>query len=126
MSQKVALVTGASSGIGAAIVVSLAKAGYLIMAAGRDVTRTQEIGKQVASARTWTGDITSQNSCVELVSACIDEFGRLDLLVNNAGIYRTANAEATTDEIWSTTMAARLPGQIARATYVLSSLRDLE
>ena len=126
MGQKVALVTGASSGIGAAIVVSLAKAGYLIMAAGRDVTRTQEIGKQVASARTWTGDITSQNSCAELVSACIDEFGRLDLLVNNAGIYLTANAEATTDEIWSGTMAINLNAPFYLSREAMPHLRETE
>ena len=72
MDQKVALVTGASSGIGTAIVLSLADAGYLLMAAGRDAKRTQQIGNQVANAQTWTGDITSEKSCAELVSACID------------------------------------------------------
>ena len=85
MVQKVALVTGASSGIGTAIVARLAEAGYFIMAAGREPARTQQISKQVANAQTWIGDLRSGELCVELVSACIDTFGRLDLLVNNAG-----------------------------------------
>ena len=46
MNQKVALVTGASSGIGTAIVLSLAKDGYFVMAAGRDTTRTEQIRSQ--------------------------------------------------------------------------------
>ena len=52
MVQKVALVTGASSGIGTAIVARLAEAGYFIMAAGRNPARTQQISKQVANAQT--------------------------------------------------------------------------
>jgi meso-butanediol dehydrogenase/(S,S)-butanediol dehydrogenase/diacetyl reductase len=124
MDEKVALVTGASSGIGTAIVLSLAEAGYLIMAAGRDVTRTQEISKQVANARTWIGDITSKTSCVDLVSSCIDRFGRLDLLVNNAGIYHPANAECTTDEIWSRTMAINLNAPFYLSREAMPHLRE--
>jgi len=126
MGQKVALVTGASSGIGTAILLSLADAGYLLMAAGRDERRTQEIGKKVANAQTWIGDITSEKSCVELVSACVDQFGRLDLLVNNAGIYHTANAERTTDEIWSQTMAVNLNAPFYLSREAMPHLRETE
>ena len=126
MDEKVALVTGASSGIGTAIVLSLAEAGYLLMAAGRDVTRTQKISKRVANAQTWIGDITSKKSCVELVSACIDRFGRLDLLVNNAGIYHPANAECTTDETWSRTMAINLNAPFYLSREAMPHLRETE
>jgi NAD(P)-dependent dehydrogenase (short-subunit alcohol dehydrogenase family) len=124
MDQKVALVTGASSGIGTAIVLSLADAGYLLMAAGRDATRTRQIGKQVVNAQTWIGDITSEKSCAELVSACIDRFGRLDLLVNNAGIYHAANAESTTDEIWSQTIAVNLSAPFYLSREAMPHLRE--
>jgi len=85
MNQKVALVTGASSGIGTAIVLSL---------------------------------------CVDLVSACIDRFGRLDLLVNNAGIYHAANAELTSDEIWLQTMAINLNAPFYLSRAAMPHLRE--
>ena len=78
MNQKVALVTGASSGIGNAIVLSLVEAGYFVMATGRDAARTEELRYQCADVQTWVGDITSVDSCVNLVSSCIDQFGRRD------------------------------------------------
>jgi len=108
MTQKVALVTGASSGIGKAIVVKLSAAGYLVMAAGRDKVRTEELRDQCANVQAWIADITSAEACADLVAACIDRFGRLDLLVNNAGIYLPATAEDTSDENWMQTMAINL------------------
>ena len=124
MNQKVAIVTGASSGIGTAIVFRLADAGYFVMAAGRNMTRTEQIGNQCANAQTWVGDITSRDSCVDLVSACIDRFGRLDLLVNNAGIYHAANAECTTDDIWLTTMAINLNAPFYLSREAMPHLRE--
>ena len=94
MSQKVALVTGASSGIGNAIVLSLVEAGYFVMATGRDAARSEQLRDQCAAVQTWVGDITSVDSCVGLVSSCIHQFGRLDLLVNNAGIVGTSRPVA--------------------------------
>jgi NAD(P)-dependent dehydrogenase (short-subunit alcohol dehydrogenase family) len=108
MTQKVALVTGASSGIGKAIVLRLASDGFFIMATGRDKTRTEQLGDQSDNIQTWTGDITSPEKCAELLASCIDSFGRLDLLVNNAGIYDAADAEHTTDKNWSQTIAINL------------------
>lgn len=124
MNQKVALVTGASSGIGTAIVSSLADAGYFVMAAGRDKTRTEQVASQCANAQAWVGDLTSGESCADLVSACISRFGRLDLLVNNAGIYHPANAERTSDEIWLSTMAINLNAPFYLSRESMPHLRE--
>jgi NAD(P)-dependent dehydrogenase (short-subunit alcohol dehydrogenase family) len=124
MNQKVALVTGASSGIGTAIVLSLAEDGYFVMAAGRDTARTEQICKQCTKAQSWVGDITSAESCVDLVSACIERFGRLDLLVNNAGVYHAANAELTSDEIWLQTMAINLNAPFYLSREAMPHLRE--
>ncbi|MDH3512858.1 MAG: SDR family oxidoreductase, partial [Gammaproteobacteria bacterium] len=123
MSQKVALVTGASSGIGTAIVLNLSQAGYSIMAAGRDTARTEQLHDQCTDVQIWIGDITSADSCANLVSACIDQFGRLDLLVNNAGIYHAAIAERTSDAIWSQTMAINLNAPFYLSRAALPHLR---
>jgi len=124
MNQKVALVTGASSGIGTAIVLSLADDGYLVMAAGQDTTRTEEIRNQSSNVEAWVGDIKSAKSCAKLMSACIDRFGRLDLLVNNAGIYHAANAELTSDDIWLQTMAINLNAPFYLSREAVPHLRD--
>ena len=123
MNQKVALVTGASSGIGRAIALRLAKDGYAVLAAGRDTERTEQVRQDVPAIRTWIGDVTSPQSCSDLVSACVDAFGRLDVLVNNAGIFRTANAEETTDEIWTQTIAINLNAAFFLSRAALPQLR---
>jgi NAD(P)-dependent dehydrogenase (short-subunit alcohol dehydrogenase family) len=123
MKQKVALVTGSSSGIGAAIVSSLAENGYFVMAAGRDATRTEQVCNRCANVQGWIGDITSAKSCVDLVSACIDRFGQLDLLVNNAGVYHAANAELTSDEAWLETLAINLNAPFYLSREAMPHLR---
>jgi NADP-dependent 3-hydroxy acid dehydrogenase YdfG len=100
---KVALVTGASSGIGAAIARRLADDGLSVMAAGRDAGRTNELASESPSIRAWIGDLATSDSCSRLVADCVKTLGRLDVLVNNAGIYHLADAE--TVEIWSQTIA---------------------
>jgi meso-butanediol dehydrogenase/(S,S)-butanediol dehydrogenase/diacetyl reductase len=76
--------------------------------AGRDAPRTEKLREYSPGIETWTGDIGSAQACAELTSHCINKLGRLDLLVNNAGIYFPANAENTSDEIWTSTIAVNL------------------
>jgi len=124
MTTKVALVTGASSGIGSAVVLRLAECGYAVMAAGRDTERTAALREQHRSIGTWTGDLVTSASCNELVDVCIEQLGRLDLLVNNAGIYEAANAENTTDALWSQTIAVNLDAPFFLSRAAIPHLRQ--
>ena len=106
--MSVVLVTGASSGIGAAIAIAFAEAGWDVMAAGRDEGRLEEVADVSAKIVTWSGELAESEDCDELVRDTLDEFGHLDCLVNNAGVIVRANVGDTSDEEWRYTMAINL------------------
>lgn len=85
----VALVTGASSGIGAATALALAGDGATVALAARRVDRLEELAKQIENdggrALVLEADVTSEEAARSAVSRTVDELGRLDTLVNNAG-----------------------------------------
>ena len=80
--QKVAIVTGASQGIGAAIVKGYREAGYVVIANSRSITQGSDQGV-IAVA----GNIADPAVASQVVQTAIDRFGRVDTLVNNAGIF---------------------------------------
>jgi NAD(P)-dependent dehydrogenase (short-subunit alcohol dehydrogenase family) len=117
MTQRIALITGASSGIGAAIAHRLARDGWQVFAAGRDATRTNALAAAASSIRPWVGALATSTDADRLVADCVQAFGGLDLLVNNAGIYEIADAESTTDDAWQRAIAINLsmPFYLSRA-----------
>jgi meso-butanediol dehydrogenase/(S,S)-butanediol dehydrogenase/diacetyl reductase len=106
--MSVALITGASSGIGAAAAIAFAEAGWEVMAAGRDEGRLEEVADVSDSIATWTGELLESVDCDELVADTIDEFGNIDCLVNSAGVIVRANVADTSDEDWRFTMGINL------------------
>jgi meso-butanediol dehydrogenase/(S,S)-butanediol dehydrogenase/diacetyl reductase len=118
-----ALVTGASSGIGAAITRRLAKDGYAVFAAGRDATRTQALAAESPAIHAWVGALSTATDCERLVADCVKALGGLDCLVNNAGIYEIANAEETSDDAWNRTIAINLTVPFFLSRSALPTLR---
>jgi NADP-dependent 3-hydroxy acid dehydrogenase YdfG len=105
MSGKIALVTGASSGIGAATAQALAAAGWHVAAGARRVSR-------LGSFFPLSVDVTSQESVVDAVSRTVAEFGGLDLVVNSAGIMLNGPIlDADTSE-WERMVATNLLGSL--------------
>ena len=115
--MKVALVTGASSGIGAAVAIEFADAGWQVMAAGRDEDRLAEVADASEEISTWAGSLETSGDCDELVADTIDEFGRLDCLVNSAGMLMRGDATETDDDDWRDTLGLNLdvPFYLSRA-----------
>lgn len=101
-SNKVVLITGASSGIGAATAVHLAKKGAKLAITGRNKDNLNKVAEECKSAGgeclIIVADITSQKDCDELIKQTIDHYKALDVLVNNAGILEVGSIESTSLE----------------------------
>jgi short-subunit dehydrogenase len=88
-SPRVAIITGASSGIGAASARALARAGFRVALAARRLERLEALAKEIAaaggSALPVAADLSHEADCAALVARVLREWGRVDVLVNNAG-----------------------------------------
>jgi NAD(P)-dependent dehydrogenase (short-subunit alcohol dehydrogenase family) len=86
--DQTAIVTGASSGIGLGITRALLERGYRVVANSRTISKSKEL-KASADLVLVDGDIGKKETALEVAATAINRFGRIDLLVNNAGIYLT-------------------------------------
>jgi NAD(P)-dependent dehydrogenase (short-subunit alcohol dehydrogenase family) len=114
LTGKVAIITGASSGIGAAIALEMMKAGAHSVLVGRDEQRLATIASRseefTASCTTLAIDITEADAPERIVSRAMQAFGNLDVLVHSAGIYRPqpflSTSLADFDEQWRVNIRA--------------------
>lgn len=117
---KTALVTGGSSGLGEAIVYRLAEEGVYVAVAGRDEVRARAVAVEAAERSAWggheaehlvlLGDVSVVAHCDRLVAEAVDCFGRLDILVNSAGIWIEKPTTEMTEEEYDRLMAVDLKG----------------
>ena len=93
LSSRVALVTGASQGIGRACALKLAKAGARLAVAARNQEKLNELVAEIMAAggeaAAFTLDVADEDQVKPTVKAAIAQFGKIDILVNNAGITKT-------------------------------------
>ena len=95
-SKRTAIVTGASQGIGAALVEALLTAGYNVVATSRKVNQSLAASPNLVPV---AGDIGKRETATKVVDAAMENFGSIDLLVTNAGIFSTKPfTEFTTDD----------------------------
>jgi NAD(P)-dependent dehydrogenase (short-subunit alcohol dehydrogenase family) len=109
--SKVAIVTGASQGIGAALVEAFLKRGYNVVANSRHITKANPFATS-ANLALVDGDIGDPTTAAKIVDTAVSRFGRIDVLINNAGIFiAKAFTEYTTEDfnaLVSTTLAGFL------------------
>ena len=117
---KVALVTGAASGIGRETCIKLVREGALVVAA--DV---REISEPVEGTATFTADVSKAADCEAMVAFAESTYGKLNVLFNNAGVMLDGDDDAvTTDEaIWDKTMAINTKGVFFGCKYGIPALR---
>jgi NAD(P)-dependent dehydrogenase (short-subunit alcohol dehydrogenase family) len=122
------LVTGASSGLGAAAVRRFAAGGGQVYAASRDQERLAEVAKSCADlpgeVQFGPLDVTSPDECRAAVAATVDAFGQLDVLVNNAGRHDFRITTDVTDEDWDHDIALNLSGAFFTAQAAIPHLLE--
>lgn len=119
LTNKVALVTGASRGIGKQIALTLAARGANVVLSATNAALLDEVAHEITAAAapaplTIPADLTDEKSIIALVAAADRSLGRLDILVNNAGITHAAQLEDTATEDYDRIMAVN-----ARAPFIL-------
>lgn len=126
---RVALVTGAGSGIGRATVLAMAREGARVMAADRDPDTAASVAAEVRSAGGDAGsvraDVTVEDEVAAMVAATVERWGRLDVLHNNAGTTDVDVVGADTDittmpvDLWDHMMAVNLRGPMLGCKHAL-------
>ena len=110
LSGKVALITGASSGLGAVVAQLFAERGASVFGIARQAELMATVFETVPGGRYASVDITSADACRDAVAECVDVFGRLDVLVNVAGFHQMRHTTSMTDDEWERDLAVNLTG----------------
>jgi 3-oxoacyl-[acyl-carrier protein] reductase len=116
LSNKVAVVTGSSRGIGKAIALKLARDGARMVLTARDRNALEEVAREIeasgGSAAVAAADLREPDSPARLVNAAISTFGRLDIVINNAGATKRKPFLELTDEDWTDSFALKFFGSV--------------
>ena len=127
LTGKVAIVTGATSGIGKATALLFAEEGADLVITGRRA----ELGKAVETEIRQKGvrcvfvqaDHSQADDCSRVMEQTLTEYGRVDILFNNAGIVTSGTAETTSDDVWNETMAINVTGVWRMSKLVIPQMK---
>src|SRR5580658_1346640 len=120
--RQTAIVTGASSGIGLGITQALLERGYFVVATSRTISKSKEL-KASADLVLVDGDISKKETASKVVDAAIKHFGRIDLLVNGAGIYVPKPFTEYTPEDFEVMIATNVAGYFFITQQVVTQMR---
>lgn len=127
LAGKVALVTGGGTGIGKAIAMAFAREGARVAIAGRRPDKLEEAVREVESrggeAMAVTCDVSKGKDAEKAVQETAKRFGKLSVLVNNAGVLKVATVEGTSEEEWDQLMEINLKGPFLMCKAALPEFR---
>ncbi len=120
--NQVAIVTGASSGMGLGITLALLERGYRVVGNSRTISKSKEL--KVSGALVLVdGDIGKQDTAIKVADAAIRHFGRIDLLVNSAGIYMPKPFTEYTPEDFEVMISTNIAGYFFITQQVVAQMR---
>src|SRR5258705_13405480 len=127
LSGKVALITGGGTGIGRAIALAFAREGASVAVAGRRLEKLREviseIQKQGGAGLAMECDVSRAKDVERAVKGTVERFGRLNVLVNNAGALHVSTVEGISEEEWDRVMAVNVKGPFLMSRAVLPEFR---
>ncbi len=121
--KLVAIVTGASSGMGLGITRALLERGYQVVATSRTITKSNEL-EASADLILVDGDIGKKETAIKVVDAAMKHFGRIDLLVNSAGIYLSKPFTEYTQENFDLMISTNVAGYFFVTQQAVAQMRQ--
>ena len=126
--MKTAIITGASSGIGKATAYALVKEGFAVILSARSIDKLRELKSELLSkghkAIAVEADVTKRNDMKEVAKAALDEFGQIDVLVNNAGIMPLSFMKNLHEDEWEQTIDVNVKGVVNSIAAVLPAMME--
>lgn len=123
MNDKVVVITGATSGIGRALVYEFSGRGSKVVMGARDIEKLKEISLDLESKNRQIlflqTDVTVEADCSRLINAAVEKFGKIDILINNAGISMRAVFESVELEVIKKVMNVNFWGTVYCTKYAL-------
>jgi 3(or 17)beta-hydroxysteroid dehydrogenase len=121
--NKVAIITGGASGLGLASARRLAEEGASVVIADINVALGEAAAAEISGVRFEVLDVTREQPWIDLVDKVIAEYGRLDILLNSAGIVQLASIEDTTEEVWRKINAVGTDGTFFGCKHALRVMK---
>jgi NAD(P)-dependent dehydrogenase (short-subunit alcohol dehydrogenase family) len=124
--SKVALISGAAGGIGSATARKFASEGWRVLLTDREKERLVATSRDIPGAPFFAGDIGLRSTCFDIVNWALGEAGRLDVLVNAAGIWREGPTEDCSEEDFDTVFAVNVKGLYFLTAAAIPALKRCE
>jgi glucose 1-dehydrogenase len=130
--SKIAIVTGSSEGIGKAIAVAFARSGEYsgIVVNSRKIEEAQRVADEIKAlgcdSIAIQADVSKENDCIRLIESTISQYGRIDVLVNNAGIQKDVPFEQTSIEEWYKIIGVDLTGPFVCSREAIKHMEKQE
>jgi meso-butanediol dehydrogenase / (S,S)-butanediol dehydrogenase / diacetyl reductase len=128
LSEKVAIITGGTSGIGKATALLFAEEGADVIITGRRAALGERVVEEIlqngGKGVFVQADHCEASDCSRVVERTLSEFGRVDILFNNAGVVTGGTAETTTDEVWNETLAINVTAVWQMCKRVIPIMRQ--
>jgi meso-butanediol dehydrogenase/(S,S)-butanediol dehydrogenase/diacetyl reductase len=126
--DRVAIITGATSGIGEATAILFAQEGAKVVITGRRRERGEGVASEIqalgGACQFIQTDHTDPEACTRVVEQTLAEYGRIDILFNNAGIVTSGTAETVTEEEWQATLAINVTAVWRMSRLIIPIMRE--